>query len=98
MATYYFTWWIEAIPLKKVNNQEVIIFLQQNIISSFDVPTSLVFDNATYFCSLKIYDFSLKNGIVLKHYANYYPKRNGLAESTNKNLIRIIKKTILSKQ
>eukprot|EP00253_Pinus_taeda_P004335 PITA_04335 len=32
-TTDYFTWWMEAIPLKQANDQEVIIFLQQNIIS-----------------------------------------------------------------
>jgi len=30
----------------------------------------------------------------LKYSANYYPQGNGLAKSTNKNLIRIIKRTI----
>src|SRR5713226_5283717 len=33
------------------------------------------------------------------HYsANYYPQGNGLAESSNKNLIRILKKTIIENQ
>lgn len=59
---------------------------------------SLIFDNATYFSSLKIYEFALENGIILKHASNYYLHGNGLVESTNKNLIRIIKKTIFSKQ
>jgi len=81
-----------------MNDQEVINFLQQNIISCFSVLVSLVFDNATYFLSLKLNEFSLQNGIVLKHSSNYYPQGNGLAESTNKNLIRIIKKTIFSEQ
>lgn len=36
-------------------------------------------------------EFALKRGFKLKYLANYYPQGNGLAESTNKNLIRIIK-------
>ena len=33
------------------------------------------------------------------HYsANFYPQGNGLAESTNKNLIRILKKTVIENQ
>jgi len=36
----------------------------------------------------------LKRGFKLKYSANYYPQGNGLAESTNKNLIKIIKRTI----
>jgi hypothetical protein len=36
----------------------------------------------------------LKEGFKLKYSANYYPQGNGLAESTNKNLIKIIKRTV----
>ena len=39
-------------------------------------------------------DFALEKGIKLKYYASYYPQGNGLAESTNKNLIKIIKRTV----
>lgn len=71
-ATDYFTWWVEAVPLKQVNDQKFISFHQQNIISRIGVPVSLVFDNATYLYLLKLYDFVLKYGIVLKHSSNYY--------------------------
>jgi len=94
IETDYFTWWTEEILLKQVNDQGVINFLQQNIISCFNVLVSLVSDNETYFLPLKLYEFALQNGIVLKHSSNYYPKGNSLAESTNNNLIRIIKKAI----
>ena len=36
-------------------------------------------------------EFALKIGFKLKYSANYHPQDNGLAESTNKNLIKIIK-------
>ena len=39
-------------------------------------------------------EFANKRGFKLKYSENYYPQGNGLAESTNKNLIKIIKKTI----
>jgi len=38
--------------------------------------------------------FSLEKGIKLKYSTIYYPQGNGLAESTNKNLIKIIKRTV----
>ena len=31
----------------------------------------------------------------MHYYVNYYPQGNGLAESTNKNLIRILKNTVI---
>jgi hypothetical protein len=36
----------------------------------------------------------LEKGITIKYSANYYPQGNGLAESTNKNLIQILKKIV----
>eukprot|EP00253_Pinus_taeda_P008408 PITA_08408 len=60
----------------------------------FGVPNALVFDNASYFSGNAMFDFTIKRGFKLKYSANYYPQGNGLAESTNKNLIKIIKRTI----
>jgi hypothetical protein len=36
--------------------------------------------------------FCEKCHIILNHSTTYYPKGNGLAESSNKSLVRIIKK------
>ena len=58
----------------------------------------MVFDNAKYFSPLKIVEFSLAYNINLKYSANYYPHGNGVAESTNKNLLRIIKKIVVENQ
>lgn len=93
-ATYYFTRWSEAFALPQINENQVISFLTENIITRFRVLDSIVRDNAKYFSSAKLVEFSLVFGIKLKYSTNYYPQGNGLAESTNKNLINIIKKTI----
>ena len=97
-ATNYFSKWAEAIPLKVINNHEVIQFLEQNIVTRFGGPNCLVFDNAKYFLSLNIVEFALKYNINLKYSANYYPQGNGVAKSTNKNLLQTIKKTIVENQ
>ena len=94
-ATDYFTIWVEAILLRKVNENVVMDFLQDHIMTRFGVPISLVFDNATYFSSIRLTAFVNERGIKLHYSANYYPQGNGLEESTNKNLIRILKKTII---
>ena len=64
-------------------------------VTRFGVPNCLVFDNAKYFSSLKIVEFALKYNINIKYLANYYPQGNGVAESTNNNLLWIIKKNVL---
>ena len=49
----YFYEWIEAIPLKVINDHQVIQFLQRNIVTRFGVPNFLVFDNDKYFFVFK---------------------------------------------
>jgi hypothetical protein len=93
-ATDYFTLWSEADALKTVNTSQVIAFLNLNIITCFGIPDCLVFDKASYFSSLEMSEFALEKGIKLNYSASYYPQGNGLAESTNKNLINIIKRTV----
>eukprot|EP00253_Pinus_taeda_P010165 PITA_10165 len=94
MATNYFTKWVEAVPLKTANSENIIEFIDQFIITRFGLPSALTFDNASYFSGNAMTDFALKRGFKLKYSSNYYLQGNGLAESTNKNLIRIIKRTV----
>jgi hypothetical protein len=93
-ATDYFTKWAEAIPLTHVNEKIVIQFIEQHLITRFGIPSIMVFDNATYFSSTLLIDFALDKGIIIKYSANYYPQGNDVAESTNKNPVRILKKTV----
>ena len=60
----YFTRWVESIPLRKVNEDAGINFLQENIMTRFGVPISLVFDNASYFSSIKMTEFASERGIL----------------------------------
>ena len=73
-------------------------FLQDHIMTRFGVPISLVFDNAYYFSSITLNPFANEKGIKLHYSAKYYPQGNGLATSTNKNLIRILKKIVIENQ
>eukprot|EP00253_Pinus_taeda_P029568 PITA_29568 len=92
--TDYFTKWVEAVPLKTANSENIIEFIDQFIITRFGLSTALIFDNSSYFYGNAMTAFALKRGFKLKYSANYYPQGNGLAESTNKNLIRIIKRIV----
>ena len=94
-ATDYFTRWVEAITLRKVNEDVVMDFLQDHIMTRFGVSISLFFYNALDFSSIKLTEFANEKGIKLHYYENYYLQGNGLAKSTNKNLIRILKKTVI---
>jgi transposase InsO family protein len=93
-ATDYFTKWVEAIPTKWATDKVVMDFLEDKIITRFGVPAKITTDNAKAFSSTELSSFCFKYGIVLSHSSNYYPQGNGLAESSNKNLMTIIKKTV----
>jgi hypothetical protein len=47
---------------------------------------------------LKLTEYALEKNIKIKYSANYYPQGNGIAESTNKNLIKILKRTGIEHQ
>jgi transposase InsO family protein len=93
-TTDYFTKWVEAIPTKRATYKVVMEFLEENIITHFRVPTNIITDNAKAFNSLELSTFCFNYGIVLSHSSNYYPQGNGLVESSNKNLMTIIKKIL----
>jgi transposase InsO family protein len=94
IATDYFTKWVEVIPTKKATDSVVIDFLEENILARFDCPRKIVTDNAQAFKSMAMISFCQKYNIVLGHSTSYYPQGNGLAESSNKSLISIIKKVL----
>jgi len=94
VAIDYFTKWIEAIPTKKADHKLVMKFLTKNMFSRFGCPHKLVTNNATTFREKELVEMCNSMGIKLVHSTSYYPQGNGLAESSNKSLIMIIKKPL----
>jgi hypothetical protein len=82
--------WEDAFPLTHVNEKVVIQFIEQHLIIRFYIPFILVFYNFSYFYSTLLTKFSLDKGIIIRYSANYYTQGNEVAESTNKNLVRIL--------
>ena len=93
-ATDYFTKWIEVVPTRKATDVVIIDFLINNILSRFGCPRKNVTYNAKAFTSNKLVEFCNDYNIILSHSTTYYPQGNGLAESSNKSLVRIIKKLL----
>lgn len=91
---HYFTKWIEAILTRQATNMVIIQFLESNILSCFGCPSKIIIDNAAMFKSKKMIDFCSKYNITFGHSTKYYPRGNGLGESSNKSLVNIIKKQL----
>jgi hypothetical protein len=94
VATDYFTKWIEAVPLKNMSHKEVIQFISEHIIHRFDIPQTLTMDQGSSFMSHQVHKFVESLKIKLLSSSPYYAQANGQAESSNKTLIKLIKKKI----
>jgi hypothetical protein len=89
-TTDYFTKWIEAIPTNNSSHKVIIGFLE-DIMARFGCPNRIVIDNVASFKVEPLIKFCKYFGITLVHSTPYYPQWNRLEESSNKNLINIIK-------
>ena len=69
----------------------IIQFIEENILARFDCLRKIVIDNAQAFKTNKMVQFCEKYHIILNHSTTYYPQGNGLEESSNTSLVRIIK-------
>ena len=89
-----FTKWVEAVPTRQATDTVVINFLLNHILSRFGCLKKLITDNAQAFSSSRLVKFCNDYNIILSHSTTYYPQGNGLAESSNKSLMRTIKKLL----
>ena len=73
-------------------------FLYENIFIIFGYPVRQVTDNAPAFKLGALVSICDSMGIQLVHSTSYYPQGNGLVESSNKILVRIIRKLLENNQ
>ena len=93
----YFTKWIEAVPLTKVDQEAVIDFIQTHILYRFGIPETITTDQGSVFVGQKMQDFAVEIGFKLNTSTPYYAQANGQVEAANKVLINIIKKHVAKK-
>jgi hypothetical protein len=94
VATDYFIKWTEAVPLKNMTHKEVIEFITKHIIHRFGIPQTLTTDQGTSFMFKEVRDFAKLYKIKMFKSSSYYAQDNGQVESSNKTLIKLIKKKL----
>jgi hypothetical protein len=72
----------------------VIISFLEDIIVSFGCPNRIITDNDASFKDEPLIKFCEQFKISLIHSTHYYPQGNGLEESSNKSLIKIMKRLL----
>ena len=90
VAVDYFTKWAEAVPLATITEKNLTKFVREHIIYRFEIPHSLVSNNAFQFDKQAIRDLCDQFGINKDLSAPYHPQSNGQVEAVNK----IIKTTL----
>jgi transposase InsO family protein len=94
VATDYFTKWMEAVPLKNMTHKEVIHFILEHIVHRFHIPQTLTTDQGSSFLSHQVSEFAKSLKIKLLSSSPYNAQTNGQVKSSNKTLIKLIKKKI----
>jgi transposase InsO family protein len=92
-ATNYFTKWIEAIPTRSASHKVIIGFLE-DIVARFGCSKRIITNNDASFKDEPLVKFFEQFRIALIHSTPYYPQGNGLAKSSNKILVNIIKRML----
>lgn len=93
-TTDYYTQWTKDQAYKNCTIDVVIKLLNDHVITKFGVTFTLVCDNNLAFSSTQFIQWAFEYKIVLKYSSNYYPQGNGIVESTNKNLLEVIKRLL----
>ena len=88
--------WVEATACPKNDANTVVGFLQRNILSRFGTPKTIISDGGSHFEN-KAFE-KLMNRYGIKHIMSfdYHPQTNKQAEISNKEIKKILKKTVSS--
>ena len=96
LAVDYVCKWVEATACPKNDANKVVGFLQRNILSRFGTPKTIISDGGSHFEN-KVFE-KLMNRYGIKHIISfdYHPQTNKQAEISNKEIKKILKKTVSS--
>ena len=96
LAVDYVSKWVKAAACPKNDAKTVVGFLKRNILSRFGTPRTIISDEESHF-SNKVFD-KLMSRYGIKHIMSlaYHPETNGQAEISNREIKKILEKTVSS--
>ena len=94
LAVDYVSKWVEAIACPKNDASTVVRFIQRNILIRFGAPRTIISDEGSHFAN-KVFT-KLVNRYEIKHVMilAYHPQSNGQTEISNKEIKKILEKTV----
>ncbi|XP_015081282.1 uncharacterized protein LOC107024857 [Solanum pennellii] len=84
----------EVVPLKEVKKENVVDFIESNIIFRYGIPRCIVTDNGTPFNNKHMSSLCEKFSFKKHKSSMYNALANGLAEAFNKTLGNLLKKVV----
>ncbi|WJX18781.1 hypothetical protein P8452_08545 [Trifolium repens] len=94
VAVDYVSKWVEAIASPKADGKTVVKFLKKNIFTRFGTPRVLISDGGSHFCNSQLAKAFEHYGVKHKVASPYHPKTNGQAEVSNREIKKILEKTV----
>ena len=96
LAVDYVSKWVEATACPKNDANTIVGFLQRNILSRFGAPRTIISGGGSHFAN-KVFE-KLMSRYGIKHIMSlaYHPQRNRQAEISNREIKKILEKTISS--
>ena len=90
----YVSKWVEEISCSKNDANTVVGFIQRNILSKFGAPRTITSDEGSHFAN-KVFK-KLMSSYGIRHVTGlaYHPQSNGQAEISNREIKKILKKTV----
>ncbi|KAK8954477.1 hypothetical protein KSP39_PZI002182 [Platanthera zijinensis] len=93
VAVDYVSRWAEAQALPS-NDARVVIKFLKKLFSRFGTPRAIVSDRGTHFCNSQFAKILAKYGVTHKLSTAYHPQTSGQVEVVNRELKRILEKTV----
>nr|XP_028956459.1 uncharacterized protein LOC103430964 [Malus domestica] len=96
VAVDYVSKWVEAIASPTCKSSVVFGFLQNTIFPRFGVPRAIISDEGTHFLNHTMAALCAKYHIHHRIATPYHPQTSGQVEVSNRELRRILEKTVSS--
>ena len=96
LAVDYVSKWVEAVACPRNDTNTVVSFLQKNILSRFGTPITIISDGGSHFANKIFAKRMSRYGIKHIRSLAYHPQTNGQAEISNREIKRILEKTVSS--
>ena len=90
----YVSKWVEASACPRNDAITMVGFIQRNILSRFGTPRTIISDEGSHFAIIFFAKLMTKYGIKHVTSFSYHPKSNGQAEISNKEIEKILGKTV----